>query len=218
VASASGFNLELPDRLPIAEVTKQAFNTLGEQDVIRSAEGHVCSECTHEYKRKADDPAGLVGIDGNCQVPAYVGDNDQIIVDDIADSEDMGSEEEPMEVDESSELDPLNMNMAALDGIVMGCKHCAFADCEGDLANYQTGVFCTEHERICGHLCRIKDCQNPKAPDIHTCHQHKECWHSHVVRFGQCKGFLGNVAQYLDHNSQCTQPMYIAKGCRSSDK
>ena len=38
----------------------------------------------------------------------------------------------------------------------------------------------------------------------------------HEVRV--CKGFLGNVAQYLDHNSQCTQPMYIAKGCRSSDK
>ena len=34
----------------------------------------------------------------------------------------------------------------------------------------------------------------------------------------QCKGFLGYVAQYLDHNSQCTQPMYISKGCRSSDK
>jgi len=33
-----------------------------------------------------------------------------------------------------------------------------------------------------------------------------------------CKGFLGYVAQYLDHNSQCTQPMYISKGCRSSDK
>jgi len=37
-------------------------------------------------------------------------------------------------------------------------------------------------------------------------------------RLKWCKGFLGNVAQYLDHNSQCTQPMYIAKGCRSSDK
>jgi len=202
VASASGFDLELPDRLPVAEIAKQAFNTLGEKGVIRSAEGHACSECTHEYKRKADelpeadDPAGLVGIDENHQVPAYVGDNDQIIVDEIADSEDTGSEEEPMEVDESSELDhpnseqskmeqdPLNMNMAVLDGIVMGCKHCAFADCEGDFANYQTGVFCAEHERICGHLCHIKDCQNPKAPEIHTCHQHKECWHSHVVRFG----------------------------------
>jgi len=33
-----------------------------------------------------------------------------------------------------------------------------------------------------------------------------------------CNRFLGNVAQYLDHNSQCTQPMYIAKGCRSSGK
>jgi len=34
----------------------------------------------------------------------------------------------------------------------------------------------------------------------------------------QCNGFLGYVAQYLNHNPQCTQPMYIAKGCRSSDK
>ena len=33
-----------------------------------------------------------------------------------------------------------------------------------------------------------------------------------------CKGILGYVAQYLDHNSQCTQPMYRSKGCRSSDK
>ena len=203
VASASGFDLELPDRLPVAEIAKQAFNTLGEKGVIRSAEGHACSECTHEYKRKADelpeadDPAGLVGIDEHHQVPAYVGDNNDQIIVDIADSDDIGSEEEPMEVDESSEpdhpnseqiqieQDPLNMNMAVMDGIVMGCKHCAFGDCEGDLVNYRNGVFCAEHERICGHLCRIKDCQNPKAPDIHTCHQHRERWHSHVVRFGR---------------------------------
>jgi hypothetical protein len=50
VASGSGFDLELPDRLPIAEVTKHTFNILGEQGIIRSAEGHACSECTHEYK------------------------------------------------------------------------------------------------------------------------------------------------------------------------
>ena len=41
---------------------------------------------------------------------------------------------------------------------------------------------------------------------------------SNSVFSTSCNGFLGNVAQYLDHNSQCTQPMYIAKGCRSSDK
>jgi hypothetical protein len=60
-------NLELPDRLPIGEVTTQAFAALGEGGLVRSAEGHACSECTHDYKQHADvigeaDPAGLVSL------------------------------------------------------------------------------------------------------------------------------------------------------------
>jgi hypothetical protein len=34
VASVSGINLPLPDRIPIDEVTKQAFGILGENGII----------------------------------------------------------------------------------------------------------------------------------------------------------------------------------------
>jgi CxC5 like cysteine cluster associated with KDZ transposases len=49
VAAASGLDVEIADRLPIDEVTKKAFEILGEQGLIRSADGHSCSECTHNY-------------------------------------------------------------------------------------------------------------------------------------------------------------------------
>jgi hypothetical protein len=70
--------LKLADGLAIGEVTKQAFSQLGENGVIRSAENHFCSECTHEYKATpdritGDDPAAVLGIDENCQVPALEG-------------------------------------------------------------------------------------------------------------------------------------------------
>jgi hypothetical protein len=54
VVQASNTVLELVDGLPIDEVTKHAFNQLGENGIIRSAENHFCSECTHDYKPTAD--------------------------------------------------------------------------------------------------------------------------------------------------------------------
>jgi hypothetical protein len=73
------------------------------------------------------------------------------------------------------------VNMIVNDGIEMGPKHCAYANCTDDLANYRNGVFCTEHERICGKLCHVQTCQHPKADGIQTCHQHQNLWHSHAV-------------------------------------
>jgi hypothetical protein len=54
VALAHGFNLELNDKLSIGEVTKHAFEILGENGIIAAASGHSCSECTHKYKETAD--------------------------------------------------------------------------------------------------------------------------------------------------------------------
>jgi len=54
VAKASDQPLELSDELPIAEVTKHAFISFGEEGVIRSAEDHFCSEYTHTFKQTAD--------------------------------------------------------------------------------------------------------------------------------------------------------------------
>jgi hypothetical protein len=67
--------LELPEGLTINEVTKHAFKILGEEGIIRNADQHSCSECTHPYKSTADRivnnyPAALLGVDENCVVPA----------------------------------------------------------------------------------------------------------------------------------------------------
>ena len=35
-----------------------------------------------------------------------------------------------------------------------------------------------------GNLCRVKDCQNSKAANIHTCYQHRNLWQSHLIHFG----------------------------------
>ena len=50
VAQASNAVLELQDGLSINDITRHAFNQLGENGIIRSAENHFCSECTHDYK------------------------------------------------------------------------------------------------------------------------------------------------------------------------
>ena len=77
IAAASEINLELQDGLAIEDVTKQAFSILGENGIIRAADQHTCRECTQPYKKTADiitgdDPAALVGIDENQNVPALV--------------------------------------------------------------------------------------------------------------------------------------------------
>jgi hypothetical protein len=185
VASASDFDLELSDNLSIDQITKQAFTILGEDGMIRSAEGHACSECTHKHKKDADvlpqiDPAGVVGVDENRNVPAYAGDD--IDTQDSANDAGGQPEHNAMNVDEPEHAD---VHMIVMDGIVMGHKHCSMGTCTADLANYQTGVFCVEHEETHGGLCRVQNCPNEKADGIHTCQEHRERWHSHVVRFGR---------------------------------
>jgi hypothetical protein len=191
VALPMDFNLELPDRLPIEEVTGQAFNVLGEDGLIRSADGHTCSECTHEYRRVADvivqddDAAALVGVDENHHIPVYIGEDDpQMIMEHVGDE----AVDDPMEVDEAGDDDEAvhsPVQMVILDGIVMGHNHCAFEDCTESLANNRHGVFCLLHETERGHLCHIHGCARPKAAGIKTCQEHREQWFSHVTRFGR---------------------------------
>ena len=51
VAKSSGVTLEMENGIPIQEVTKQAFIQLGDNGVIKCAQNHSCSECTHKYKK-----------------------------------------------------------------------------------------------------------------------------------------------------------------------
>ena len=180
IAKASGIDLELQDRLSISEVAKQAFDILGEQGQIRCADGHKCSECTHPYRAKADEihetnnPAAVVGVDENQIVPALAESSNPRHM----------NVDEP-EMNEQMEVEGAMVQLVVMDGIVMGPKHCKYPDCIADLANYQTGIFCAEHEALYGNRCRVQNCRNLKEPGIQTCAQHRGLWNSHVTRFGR---------------------------------
>ena len=137
VAESSGNTLVLEDGLAINEVTRKAFEELGEEGVIRSAQGHYCSECTHEYKDTADrltgdDPAALLGIDDNRAVPVLVGDGAELAAQEAAQARQVAEEAaqarnaaaDRMDIDEDSSSSGSNsaspIKMVVLDGIVMG--------------------------------------------------------------------------------------------------
>ena len=87
VASATEHTLNLDEGLTIDQVTKKAFSILGEEEIVRSANQHSCSECTYTFKKTADrtlgdDPAALLGQDENHIVPALEGDNAVLAVQD----------------------------------------------------------------------------------------------------------------------------------------
>src|ERR1700691_6680733 len=89
VAKSSGVTLEMENGIPIQEFTKQAFIQLGENGVIKCAQNHSCSECTHKYKETpdritADDPAAVLGVDENHQVPVLTGEDAGLAVQDAA--------------------------------------------------------------------------------------------------------------------------------------
>jgi len=54
IASIYGTDLTLRDGLAIDEVTKEAFELLGQNGIILPAKEHHCSERTHPYKRTTD--------------------------------------------------------------------------------------------------------------------------------------------------------------------
>jgi hypothetical protein len=186
VASSTEHTLELAEGLPIDQVTKQAFSILGEEGIIRSADQHSCSECTHAYKKTADrittdDPAALLGQDENRIVPALEGDDADLAAQDAAQAR--FNAQNATSNDDDDQRAPVKL--VVMDGQVMGPRHCAYDDCTAELSNARLGVFCIDHELSYGHLCRMQNCQNIKAEGIHTCVQHRSRWNSHVVRYGR---------------------------------
>jgi hypothetical protein len=123
VSESSAINLELQDGLAIDEVTKEAFNVLGENGIIRVADGHQCSECTQPYKRTVDvitgeDPAALVGVDEQREVPVLVGEGADLAVQDATRARINALHPQP--ANDDMEVDHGSVTMAVLDGIVMG--------------------------------------------------------------------------------------------------
>jgi hypothetical protein len=199
LAKASNTVLELPEKLDIDEVTQEAFKRLGENGILRCAEGHACDECTWDFKATADvideveDLAAVVGVDEHQIVPAFTGEGETL---------DIESEhsDDGMEVDSASEENRAPVHMIVMDGIVMGPKHCVIEDCTGDLVNYQSGVYCREHENLYGKMCHMVDCYNDKLDNTLTCAQHQTQWNSHKVRFGRAN--LLGVQRLLRRNEE----------------
>jgi hypothetical protein len=204
VAKSSGVTLEMENGMPIEHVTKEAFVQLGENGVISATKNHSCSECTHEYKETADritgdDPAAVLGVDENHEVPALVGEDADLAVQDAEQARlnaqlAAQASDDAMDVDQSSssssqssssteEASPVTL--VVMDGVVMGPTHCAFDDCTEELKNARGGVFCACHEITHGDLCRMRDCDRPKVPPSHTCARHQNRWYKHVVRYGR---------------------------------
>jgi hypothetical protein len=106
VASASNTLLTIKDGLPIDEVTKEAFSILGENGVLRSADHHECSECSHKYRSTAD-----VIPDANDNPAEMVGMEERLF-------DDGRQEEDEDPDDEEDEVAPVKM--VVVDGTVMG--------------------------------------------------------------------------------------------------
>jgi hypothetical protein len=123
IAAASDINLELQDGLAIDDVTRQAFSILGENGIIRSADQHTCQECSQPYRKTAeimteDDPAALVGIDENRNVPALAGEDAEL----AAEAAEL-ARENAFDVDFSGDqemaFNDSYVTMAVVDGIVI---------------------------------------------------------------------------------------------------
>src|ERR1700674_3464757 len=166
VAKSSGVTLEMENDIPIAQVTKNAFIQLGDNGVIKCARNHSCSQCTHEYKKTADritgdDPAAVLGVDENHQVPALVGEDAELAIQDAAQArlnarlaaQARSNADDAMDLDESSQScssaedvgassqnsssseEASPVTLVVMDGVVMGPSHCAFHNCIEELKN-----------------------------------------------------------------------------------
>jgi hypothetical protein len=195
LASASGINLVIKDGLAIDEVTREAFEILGEDGIIRAANQHACSECTHKYKHTSDviteDPAALAGVDEDMIVPA-LNENEN--------AQGSGSATQAFRESDDMEIDYLPVKLIVMDGIVMGPNHCAYDDCILELANSRGGVFCALHELEYGAKCRVLGCTNLKIGKTQACYQHKEQWQKHIQKHNQHT--YAGIRRVLQHQNE----------------
>jgi hypothetical protein len=173
IAASAQVHLELNDGLDIDEVTKEAFDFLGEKGLFRAAAHHSCPQCTQKYKATSDinnnvDSAAVLGVDNDQAVFPMVNSNPEASTSNFA-------LEENVQTD-VTEHESAVVKMVVMDGIVMGPQHCAFGDCTADLANTRGGVFCSIHEIQYGAKCRVVGCLSSKVNGTQACHQHKAEW------------------------------------------
>ena len=93
---------------------------MGEAGIIQAADQYSCSECTQDYKAKADfiineDPAAIVGVDENQRVPQLAEEHNPLPVSAVkTDTSMISPSPDNMDVDHAPE------KMVVMDGIVIG--------------------------------------------------------------------------------------------------
>ena len=173
IAASADMELSLRDNLAIDEITKEAFSIIGENGVIRAADQHACSECTHDYIGTTSNntpnasSAAVAGVDEDVeQTPQQATDSDAS----HSDSRSASTSEDGMDVDKAV------VKMVVVDGTCFGPKHCAYENCADDLVNYTGTVFCAIHEQTHGAKCRVCNCNNIKIRGTQACEQHQQQW------------------------------------------
>ena len=97
--------------------------------MIRAADQHSCSECTHQYKGTSDvitggDLAATVGVDENTPVPAFVvNEGDRTLENEGQEQDITGNTQSPQDGD-NMDIDYSPVKLVVMDGIVMGPNVC----------------------------------------------------------------------------------------------
>jgi hypothetical protein len=179
IAASADTELSVRDNLAIGEITKEAFSILGENGVIRAADQHACSECTHNYIATTADTtptalsAAVVGVDEvepSSPQPAN-----------SSSSSSSGSTSASTS-DDGMDIDKAPVKMVVVDGTCFGPKHCAYENCSDDLINYRGAVFCAIHEQAHGAKCRVHNCDNEKIRATQACQQHQPQWKKYIAQ------------------------------------
>ena len=109
---------------------------MGENGIIRAADQHACSECTHKYKKTADwligdDSAALINNDENQVVPPLLGEDAELAARDaeVAQNNAYNQDMEIDQTDQNMEVDCPPVTMVVLDGmcacpLVCFCSKC----------------------------------------------------------------------------------------------
>jgi hypothetical protein len=171
IAASANIELSVQDNLAIGEITKEAFLVLGENEVIRAADQHACSECTHNYIATTSDTtptalsAAVVGVD---KVEQSSPQDTNFSSSSSSDSSSASTSEDGMDVDTAP------VKMVVVDGTCFGPKHCVYENCTDNLINYRGAVFCAIHEQTYGAKCRVHNCNNEKIRATQACQQHQQ--------------------------------------------
>ena len=171
IGASVDIEISLGDNLAIDEIAKEAFSILGENGIIRAADQHACSECTHDYIGITSDNAPTAGSAAVVGVDEDVEQTHQQATDSGSShtsSRSASASEDGMNVDKAV------VKMVVVDGLCFGPQHCAYENCADDLRNYRGAVFCAIPEQTHGAQCCVCNCDNAKVRGTQACEQHQQ--------------------------------------------